>query len=116
MKTGVAIDFKKALAYPLCPVPLSISNADGTKRSTAKSKLKDIILSEVPNENPDENEKRRSILLVDSMALINLMTKIPTTYEELAHKFVKMIPKSYKQVDIIADNYSRSENSIKICE
>ena len=38
-KCGNVIDLEKALMYPLLPIPLSISNVDGTRRVTSKSKL-----------------------------------------------------------------------------
>ena len=40
-KTQRAIDFKKTLTYPLCPIPLCFAHPDGTRRTTAKSKLMD---------------------------------------------------------------------------
>ena len=38
VKAGKAVDFKDALRYLLCPVPLSIAFPDGSKQSAAKSK------------------------------------------------------------------------------
>ena len=48
------------------------------------------------------------------MALIQTMTKIPATYEELTIHLLKMIPSGYRRVDIVADSYI--ENSIKKAE
>ena len=45
------------------------------------------------------------------MALIQTMTKIPDTYEELAVHLLKMIPSGYRRVDIVADSYIK--HSIK---
>jgi len=109
LKSGIAVDFQEALEYPLCPIPLSICNADSTRRFTAKSKLKDSLLTGVTN----NEDFIHDVILVDTMALINLIIKIPSTYFELAKRFITLIPKSYKQVDIIADNYKDSTNSIK---
>ena len=39
MKSGLVIDFKEVLKYPLSPIPLRLSFLDGTKRSPAKSSL-----------------------------------------------------------------------------
>ena len=44
-KAQRATDFKKALTYPLCPIPLCFAHPDGTRRTTAKSKLMDEILT-----------------------------------------------------------------------
>ena len=49
LKTGVAVDYKKALMYPLNPCPLSICHADGRQRSNEKSDLKDIPLNNANN-------------------------------------------------------------------
>ena len=38
------IDFEKALEYPLTSVPLSLANADGTRRMTQKSTLIDVFV------------------------------------------------------------------------
>ena len=48
------------------------------------------------------------------MALIQTMTKIPDTYEELAVHLLKMIPSGYRRVDIVADSYIK--HSIKKAE
>ena len=49
LKSGEAIGFKKTLDYRFCLVHLSISNADGTRRFTVESKLKDILLTGASN-------------------------------------------------------------------
>ena len=49
METGKAINFANTLKYPLSPVPLSLGNADGTKRKTDKSTLQKIILKHSSN-------------------------------------------------------------------
>ena len=49
------IDFQKALSYPLYPIPLSMAFPDGSKRETAKSKLLQEILPDVPEIKGDIN-------------------------------------------------------------
>ena len=44
LKTRKPFIFKHSLSYSLSPVPLSIWNPDGTRRHTAKCKLKYILL------------------------------------------------------------------------
>ena len=44
LKTRKPFDFKRSLSYSLSAVRLSICNTDGTRRHTAKSKLKYILL------------------------------------------------------------------------
>ena len=49
LKTGKPLDFKKTLLYALFPVHLSISDPDGSRRHTAKSKLNYISLQDLEN-------------------------------------------------------------------
>ncbi|KAG1650522.1 hypothetical protein GQR58_027928 [Nymphon striatum] len=57
-----AVNFKTALCYPLCPVPLSLANPDGSRKATAKSKLQSIVLKyskelvQHPRESLPQNE------------------------------------------------------------
>ena len=46
-KSGQAVDFKRALECPLCPVLLSLANAEGSRRVTTKSKSTEIIIKNV---------------------------------------------------------------------
>jgi hypothetical protein len=106
LKTGTAVDFEKALQYPLSPVPLSISHADGTQRGNVKSKLKDIILDDVKELSFDETKNiKRDVVVVDMMGLMNTVTKIPSTYFELARLFLNLLPKGYCRIDVVADSY-----------
>ena len=112
--SGKNIDYEKALQYPLCAVPLSLSNADGSRRSTTKSKLNDILMKRAKTNAELPGKADVSVLIVDLMALIQTMTKIPATYEEFTIHLFKMIPSGYRRVDIVADSYI--ENSIKEAE
>lgn len=44
LKTGITLDYKKALEYPLNSSPLSICHADQQKQSNKKPDLKNILL------------------------------------------------------------------------
>ena len=112
-KTSKSIDYQKALEYPLCPVPLSLSDADGSKRSTAKSKLNDILMenSKLMESAELPNKADVSVYIVNLMAVIRTMTKIPETLEELAIQLFRTIPSRYERADIVPDSYI--ENSIK---
>ena len=45
-------------------------------------------------------------VVVDMMGLMNIITPIPYTYEELAERFVEMLPRGYMRIDVVADNYT----------
>ena len=115
-KYGKNIDFQRAPKYPLCAVPLSLRDADGSRRSTMKSKLNEVLME---NSKQFQNEElpskaNVSVYIVDLMALARTMTKIPETYEELAIQLFNMILSGYRRVDIVVDSYI--ENSIKETE
>ena len=79
-KTQKAIDFKKALTYPLCPIPLCFAHPDGTRRTTAKSKLMDEILTYC-NQPVDPSsfqvpKDRFAAYLVDLMALVRTLSGV----------------------------------------
>jgi len=104
------IDWNSALSYPLSPIPLSISTADGARRETSKSKLLDLILNEgeVTLTYPKIESSiisNRSTFIIDLMAALRTMVQIPDTYEELTWKLLRSFPKSYWRVDIVADTY-----------
>ena len=92
-------------------VPLRLSNADGSRRSTTKSKLNDILMKRAKTTSELPSKTGVSVFIVDLMALIQTMTKIPDTYEELAVHLLKIIPSGYRRVDIVADSYIK--HSIK---
>ena len=100
------MDYQKALKYPLNPCPLSVCHADGMKRSNKKSDLKEILLETVNDLSSQEIKSiRRDAVVVDMMGLVDLITSIPDTYEELAQMFVERLPKGYKRLDIVSDSY-----------
>ena len=74
IKSAVVLDFWQLLQYPLCPVPLSIYNSDGTRRRTNKSKLKELLLIGAGSLNKSVLASfPKDVLLVDLIALINTM-------------------------------------------
>ena len=118
-KYGLAIDLAKALEYPLCPVPLCLANPDGSRRTTSKSKLSEIIIKNVktPVLHPRQSQPAKQIVsafIIDMMASLRGMTQIPETYENLTWKLLKLLPSGYNRVDIVADSYQ--EVSLKSAE
>ena len=95
IKTGVAVDYQKALKYPLNPCPLSICHADGMKRSNKKSDLKEILLETVHDLSLQEIKSiRKDAVVVDMMGLVNLITSILNTYEDVCGKASKRLQKT----------------------
>ena len=97
--------------YPLCEVPLSLANADGTMRKTNKSKLANIIIS---NTFTIDISKQQAAYIIDVMAYIRTMVNLPDTYERLAWQFMSGIPKGFSRIELVADSFLN--NSIKDAE
>ena len=117
LSSGQAVDFEKALQYPLSPIPLSLATPDGERCETVKSKLLEIILSasQSPPKCPKSiiriDQLKPSALIIDLIAAIRTMTELPETYYEFTWKLLGSLPKGYKRVDLVADTYR--EVSIK---
>ena len=101
------IDFQKALSYPLCFVSLSLANPDGSRRTTQKSKLSNVIYENSVVLDCVDLPPKTSVIayLVDLMALIRTQTRTPATYEELVLQLFMAMPPGYKRIDIVADTY-----------
>ena len=91
METAKAIIFVNARKYPLSPIPLSIRNADGTKRRTNKSTLQKIILKYSSNN-----------VVLEIVRDCSEIFQIPETYEGLAWQLIKLLPSGYKRIDTVA--------------
>ena len=97
------IDFANVLSYPLCPVPLSLAFPDGTKRSTTKSQLIEIIL---PSVIPTSGDRTCETFIVDLIAQYRTTSKGKArTFGELITQLISSLPKGYNQVDLVADCY-----------
>ena len=114
-KAGRQIDFERVLTYPLIPIPLSLANPDGSRRTTAKSTFMEIILSYC-NTSTDPKDvcipkEEISAYLVDLMALIRTLPGLFDTYRDLSSSLFTMLQVGYDRIDIVADTYR--ERSLK---
>ena len=57
---------------------------------------------------------KSSTLIIDLIAAIRAMKKIPEAYRQPAWKWMGTLPKRYRRIDLVADTYQ--EVSIKNCE
>ena len=96
------IDFEIALRYSLCPVPLSLTHPDGTRRKMTKSALMNVVKSYKTSTEEDKSPpKQNAAFLVGLMALIVTVSPVPVTYAALVKTLVSHLPKGYGRVDII---------------
>ena len=103
------IDIDKALSVPLAPEPLSLATTAGMRRKTAISKLLDAALASKVTDI--EYVDDTTCYVVDLVAIIRSMIRIPGTFKELAMKLLNEIPRQYNHVYIACDTYS--DGSIK---
>ena len=88
VSSAMVINYKKAMEYSLSPVLLSIATSKGGTRTTSKSMLLDIInatLTVPPNNTKvviSIDTMKPSIIIVDLIAAIRSMTKIPAACVE----------------------------------
>ena len=109
---------ENVLQYSLRPFPLPFATAKGNLVKTAKSKLLNIIETEM-QDGLIESVAGACALILDAMAILQSMKITCCTFGELAHellvKIVKMaICLRSKRVDFVSDRYSM--HSIKNLE
>ena len=75
----------------LSTVQLSLFTADGSVRQTSKNKLGQILKSKSNEENTDAS-KGSTMYVVDLMALMQVVTVIPGTFEDLVLKLISILP------------------------
>ena len=45
-----------------------------------------------------------------------MVFELPSTYEESAQKLMQRIPKNYKRINLLSDDYKSNANSFKLNE
>ena len=101
----------KTLSYPLGPVPWALATADGTPVKTDKSKLMHSL--ETVADLAERPATSSVIYIFDGNALLQALTGLPGTFEELAQKVFDALPKC-ERVDFVTDTYKK--DSIKSSE
>ena len=109
---------KTVLSYPLGPYPLSLATVDGNPTKTMKANLMHM-LEEISPDCVNHTLPRDNAIMVDAMALLQSLTKIPKTFGELAaHVLSRLLSlaKFHKssRIDFVADQHP--EHSIKANE
>ena len=109
-----AVDLKRLFAYPFVHLPLSLAEADGTLKKTAKSLLLHKLEGDV---EPLELMRKGHTFIADGMAYVRQIKTVDLTYREFSIKMLKHIVNSgiyATRIDIVFDVYM--ENSIKDVE
>ena len=102
-KEGAVVDLDKALSYALSPVPLALATSDGIRRKTCKSNLMDAALSSIVTDNVNTDHATCSV--IDIIATICCIAKVPSTFRELALQLLHQIPSMYQTAYAACDTY-----------
>ena len=100
-KEGEVVSLYKALSYALSPVLLVLATSDGIRRKTCKSKLMDAALSSIVTDNV--NTDHATCLVIDLIATICCIAKVPNKFRELALQLLHQIPLMYQAVYVACD-------------
>lgn len=107
---GKDIDFYKLFAYPLNPVPWSLSTTDGGFVKTDKAPLLHATEAETDTYNKSPHDLPFNCTVVmDSNVVLQAMTRLPDTFSE----FALCLPKA-QTVHFVTDSYHAE--SIKTME
>ena len=98
----------KKHCFPFSPLPLSLANPDGSRRKTTKSQLNKNVIANYDSKKPPPDKGSVKCYIIDMIAAIRCIATVPETYEDLAWSLIKMVPKNYPRVDIVADIYRNS--------
>ena len=99
------LNMREVLEFELGPVPWSIACASGTLVKTNKSVLCNTLEKGI---NPVEDIPSDSAWIFDGMAIIQAVTKVPTTFGDLASSIlhtVLNVAKTSKRIDFVCDSY-----------
>ena len=100
------MNMQDVLKYPLGPLPWSLATPDGTPAKTTKATLLHILegKAEAVKEVPAS-----AVWIIDEMALLQSLKRIPRTFSELASFAFKLVestsPQESTRTDLIMDQY-----------
>ena len=109
------MDLRQGLSYELGPIPWSIATVHRTLVKTSKSTLLSLLEKNVP---PAEVIPDGAAWMVDAMATLQSLSRVPPTFAGLAATVLNAVTQPFQQgtiqVDFVVDQYPTL--SIKCCE
>ena len=112
-KHETGVDLERVLCFPLAPISVPLSTADGAIRKTIKSKLYEAAMLDLKIVSHDElpSAAKMKTYLLDLAASIRSLVGIASTIRELASLIMSTVPAQYTSIFIVCDTYQ--EDSIK---
>ena len=106
-KNEAGIDVRNVLSFPLAPVSIPLSTADGAIRKTGKSKLFEAAMSDLDlvSEDTMPPPTRLYTYFLDLAAAIRSLVGAMNTIRDLASRILAMVPSQYRRVFIACDTY-----------
>lgn len=105
------VDMAEALKYPLTPVPLSLSHADGMMQKTPKVKL----LNELEKKVKTVDPRNVNTTIIDGMFFLHLFVDLPSTFGSVASYILRRVCKQKgNEIHLVFDKTIKP--SIKDCE
>eukprot|EP00794_Sanderia_malayensis_P020967 gene20967-biopygen15473 len=106
-KHEAGIDLENVFCYPLAPVSIPLSTADGSIRKTVKSKLFQAAMSDLilVSEGDLPPNTRLYTYFLDLAAAIRAVVGTVNTIRDLASRVLAMVPSRYTHVYIVCDTY-----------
>ena len=103
------INLERALTFPLAPVSIPLSTADGAIRKTSKSKLYDASMNDLKTLCKEDFPRKENLktYFLDLAAAIRSLVGAFGTIREMAAKIVASVPRKYTTIYIVCDTYSR---------
>lgn len=106
-KHRIGVDLDSVLVYPLAPVCLPLSTADGAIRKTIKSKLFTTAMSDLTVIFRGSSTPRRDTDLSSGSCCRHYRTIVGqvATIRDLASNIMTSIPKPYQTIYMVCDTY-----------
>ncbi len=109
-EAGSVVDMPSILKHELMPVPLSLTEMDGSLRTGNKSVLVDIITKAIACPDKLDLQGQRSCLIIDGQPLVIAVGKPQgaMTFGDLADTFVLSVLQqgaNYERIDVVFDRY-----------
>ena len=109
-EAGRSVDLSNVLKYKLVPVPLSLTEMDGSLRTGNKAVLMNLLTKNIQERQELQVDRSSTQLIIDGQAMVVSLGKPADarTFGDLADNFIKCLTfysKTYHRIDVTFDRY-----------